>query len=290
MRQSWELPERYDFAGTLGQLPLGRYDPCAHFTRGSFWLAAHTPDGPGYVRLWREDDRLHADGAPWLVERADAIAGLRDDLTGFAEIAAAHPLVARLAREHAGLRLPATGIVFPRLLRAICEQKVTGKQAYRSYAGIVRRWGSRVEHDGPELWLAPPAKTVASLAYFELHPVGLEQRRADTLRRAAGGRLEFADTAEARLRLGAIPGVGVWTVAEVMRDVYGDPDAVSVGDYHLKNHVAYALAGEARATDERMLELLEPFAGQRGRVCALLARSGIAAPRYGPRMSLPTHI
>ncbi|MBB5872472.1 3-methyladenine DNA glycosylase/8-oxoguanine DNA glycosylase [Allocatelliglobosispora scoriae] len=290
MRQSWELPERYDFAGTVGQLPLGRFDPCARFEGGSFWFAAHTPDGPGHVRIWREADVLHAAGTPWLVERGDAIAGLRDDLTGFTELAAAHPLVARLAREHGGLRLPATGLVFPRLLRAICEQKITGQEAFRSYAGIVRRWGARVEHDGPELWIAPDAATVAGLAYFQLHPVGLEQRRADTLRRAAAGRTVFRDLAEARLRLRAIPGVGVWTVAEVTRDVYGDPDAVSVGDYHLKNHVAYALAGEARATDERMLELLEPFAGHRGRVCALLGRSGLSAPRYGPRVTLPTHI
>ena len=33
-------------------------------------------------------------------------------------------------------------------------------------------------------------------------------------------------------------------------------------------------------------ELLEPFAGHRGRVCQLLAAAGIAAPRYGHRMPL----
>ena len=38
----------------------------------------------------------------------------------------------------------------------------------------------------------------------------------------------------------------------------GDPDAVSVGDYHLPNQVAWALAGEPRGDDARMLELLEP--------------------------------
>ena len=32
-----------------------------------------------------------------------------------------------------------------------------------------------------------------------------------------------------------------------------------------------------------MLELLEPFAGQRGRVIRLLEVSGLAAPRRGPR-------
>ena len=120
-----------------------------------------------------------------------------------------------------------------------------------------------------------------------MHPFGIEQKRADTLRRAAVRAVALercADAAEATRRLMALPGIGVWTAAEVTRVAYGDADAVSVGDYHIKNTVSWALAGEPRGTDDRMLELLEPFAGHRGRVCALLAVAGVGAPRYGPRM------
>jgi 3-methyladenine DNA glycosylase/8-oxoguanine DNA glycosylase len=63
----------------------------------------------------------------------------------------------------------------------------------------------------------------------------------------------------------------------------GDPDAVSVGDFHLPNLVSFALAGEPRGTDARMLELLEPYRGQRGRVIRLLEASGIWPPARGPR-------
>ena len=49
--------------------------------------------------------------------------------------------------------------------------------------------------------------------------------------------------------------------------------------------VSWALAGEPRGSDERMLELLEPYRGQRGRAIRLLETSGIAAPRYGPRLT-----
>ena len=66
----------------------------------------------------------------------------------------------------------------------------------------------------------------------------------------------------------------------------GDSDAVSVGDYHLPNLVSWALAGEPRGDDDRMLELLEPYRGQRGRVVRLLERGVRHAPRYGPRLAL----
>ncbi len=91
------------------------------------------------------------------------------------------------------------------------------------------------------------------------------------------------EAAYARLR--SIPGIGPWTAAEVGVRALGDVDAVSVGDFHLPHLVAYALAGEPRATDARMLELLEPYRGRRALVVRLLELSGMQAPRYGPRLS-----
>jgi 3-methyladenine DNA glycosylase/8-oxoguanine DNA glycosylase len=85
--------------------------------------------------------------------------------------------------------------------------------------------------------------------------------------------------------LRAFPGIGPWTAAEVGMRAFGDPDAVSVGDFHIPNMVAWALAGEPRGTDERMLELLEPYRGQRGRVIRLLELAMFEAPRYGPRLA-----
>lgn len=290
-------PRGYDLAGTAWQLAFSRYDPCARFAGGAFWWAVRTPDGPATLALRRDGDHLattgYGPGAGWVADRADAVAGLRDDLTGFPALAAAHPVVEELARTHRGLRLPTTGRVFLRLLRAVCEQKVTGKEAYRAYAAIVRRFGEPAP--GPEpatgvrLRLPPDPDVLAATPYWAFHRLGLEQLRADTLCRAAAvaERLErCADPAEATARLTAIPGIGPWTAAEVIRTAYGDPDAVSVGDYHIPNTVAWALAGEPRGDDDRMRELLEPFRGHRGRVCLLLEVAGIGAPRFGPRKPL----
>jgi 3-methyladenine DNA glycosylase/8-oxoguanine DNA glycosylase len=285
-------PERYHLAGSVGPLVLGRHDRCGRFVGGEFWLAARTPAGPATLHLARDGAELvatgHGPGADWIVDRADAVAGLRDDLSDFPALAARHPLIARLAKTFAGVRMPATGLLFPRVLRAILEQKVTGPEAHRAYRAIVGHFGEPAP--GPvELLLPPDPAAVAATPYWTFHPFGVEQRRTQALLRAAqvADRLErCADSAEATRRMTAIPGIGPWTAAEVVRIAYGDADAVSVGDYHIPNTVAWALAGEARGTDARMLELLAPYAGHRGRVCDLLAAGGIGAPRFGPRMPI----
>ena len=139
--------------------------------------------------------------------------------------------------------------------------------------------------------LPPPPERLAALPYHAFHPLGVERRRADTVRLVARNarRLEEAaamEPADARRRLRALPGVGAWTAAEVALAALGDADAVSVGDYHLPHHVAWALAGEPRGDDDRMLELLEPYRGHRGRVLRLLVAGAPGPPRFGPRLPL----
>jgi 3-methyladenine DNA glycosylase/8-oxoguanine DNA glycosylase len=285
-------PERYQFGASVRSLLVPRHDPSARFTGDDFWLAARTPAGPATLHLARQGAELvatgYGPGEEWIVERADAIAGLRDDLTGFPDLAARNPLVKRLARTFAGVRMPSTGLVFRSVLRAVLEQKVTGKEAHRAYRMI----SSRLSEPAPgpaDLMLPPDPAVIAATPYWVFHPFGVEQRRTQALQRAAvvAARLErCADSAEATRQLTALPGIGVWTAAEVVRVAFGDPDAVSVGDFHIPNTVAWALAGEARGTDERMLELLEPFRGHRGRVCDLFAYGGIGAPKFGPRMPI----
>ena len=92
-------------------------------------------------------------------------------------------------------------------------------------------------------------------------------------------------SAEARAWLEQMPGIGQWTSAETVATSHGDPDALSVGDYHLKNVIAWHLTGRARGTDQEMIELLEEFRPQRGRVARLISLLG-PAPVFGPRQPL----
>ncbi len=309
-------PEHYDLAGTLYPLSIGR-DPCARVSARELWWACRTPAGPGTLHLARRSGTLLASGygpgAEWLLERADAVAGLRDDVADFRPLARGNPVVARVWHERPGLRLPSTGRIFQHLVPTILAQKVSGKEAANSYARLARHFGEAAPGPHEGLLLPPDPAVLAATPYWALHRFGIEQKRADTLRRAAAeaARLDALaltsslDAPEDRAgvrgltaRLTAIPGIGAWTAAEVIRLAVGDPDVVSVGDYNIPHHVVYALTGAVRAgaregspgrlspADQRMLEVLEPFRGHRGRVCQLLTLGTPGPPRFGPRIEL----
>jgi 3-methyladenine DNA glycosylase/8-oxoguanine DNA glycosylase len=169
----------------------------------------------------------------------------------------------------------------------VLEQRVTSREAHRSWGALVRAHGTPAP--GPlGLRLPPSADVLAGLPYYRLHRFGIERQRATTVARVArhARRLEEVvdlPLADGYRRLRAVPGVGAWTAAVVGQVALGDADAVRVGDFHVPHQVAWALAGEPRATDERLLELLEPYRGHRGRVCRLIVSAGISAPARGPR-------
>jgi 3-methyladenine DNA glycosylase/8-oxoguanine DNA glycosylase len=285
-----ELRAPLDLRTTLGPLAHGRGDTTIRIGRGEAWLAFHTPEGPASLRLVMAG---HAGvrasawgaGAGSALDSAPALVGEMDRPEAFV---AHHPLLRRLQRSHAGLRLPASGRVFQAMVPAVIEQKITGTEAFRVYAALLRVHGEPAPGPMATLRLPPTPERLAGLPYHSFHPLGLERRRSEVIRRAAARAawLEAAeDAAEATRRLRSLPGIGAWTAAEVTRAAFGDPDAVSVGDYHVPNMVAWALAGEPRGDDARMLELLEPYRGQRGRVQRYLEVGRVTAPRYGPRMA-----
>jgi 3-methyladenine DNA glycosylase/8-oxoguanine DNA glycosylase len=255
---------------------------------GGVIRASRTPDGPVAVRLTRVDGGVEVEalgtGAAWLLDRADAWCGALDDDSTFDP---PRGLVRDLWRRRRGLRIPRTGLLTERLIPVILEQKVTGMDARRAYRRLVLALAEPAP--GPfGLTLPPDPARMAELPYHAFHPVGIERRRAEVLRAtcAMSARIDsWVDLPleQAGSHLGKLPGVGPWTVAEVTRVALGDADAVSVGDFHLKHLVSWALAREARGTDERMLELLEPYRPHRGRVQRLLEASGIREPAFGPR-------
>jgi 3-methyladenine DNA glycosylase/8-oxoguanine DNA glycosylase len=281
-----------DLALTLGPLRRGPRDRSFVVDGAGTWLAMRTPEGIATLRIvarTRSGEvsvRAWGPGDAWAVAQAPLLLGAADDASGFAPSGK----LAELHRRFPGLRFARTGRVLDVLVPTIFEQKVSGKEAQLGYADLLRRWGEPAPgpKSGPEL-LAPPApETLARLPYTAFHEIGVEKRRADTVRLVArrAARMEEASAMPApaaRARLEAIAGVGPWTSGMVALHALGDADAVPAGDYHLPNMVVFAFTGRARGVDAEMLELLAPYAGHRGRVLRLLMAGGIAAPRFGPR-------
>jgi len=288
---TWPLPFPLDLGRTLGLLQRGPSDPTIRFEADEVWRAARTPEGAASLQLRLREGGLHADawgpGAGWMVDHTPALVGFDDQPDAFRP---SHRLLAELHRHHPGLRLGRTGLVFEALLPTILEQKVPSVEAYAAYARLVRALGEPAPGDTGLLLSPQPARILAT-PYWAVHRFGIERRRFAVIQTAAAQarRLEAMSSMEpeqARRLLTTLPGIGPWSAAEVSLVAYGDPDAVSIGDYHLPHQVAWALAGEARGSEARMLELLEPYRGHRARVIRLLTLGGIQAPRFGPRMRL----
>jgi 3-methyladenine DNA glycosylase/8-oxoguanine DNA glycosylase len=295
-----ELDRPVDLRAFLGPLARGSGDPTMRVAAGGAIRASATPDGPGAIEIRiagsAANARAWGPGAGFLLDGLPALLGLDDDPSGFDP--GLHPLVAQLARRHGPVRLGRTTAVWDALLPAILEQRITGTEAWRNYRRLVRGHGSPAP--GPlGLLVAPSPAEVAALPSWRLTALGIEPRRGLLLRRIAreAGRYEAlaaparrpgaggAGAAALAAALRRQPGIGPWTAAEVTLRALGDPDAVSVGDAHLSNVVAFTLAGRPRGTDDEMLGLLAPWAGHRARVVRLLEEARIGPPRYGPRVT-----
>jgi endonuclease III len=295
LTREWLAPFPLDARLTLSVHRRGGGDPAYRVDRaGAVWRTSLTPDGPGTLRVRSSsttegtlvDARAWGPGAGWLLDRVPDQLGSGDDPSGFT---ARHPVVSELALRFTGLRIGRTGRVFEALVPAVLEQKVVGREAHRAWRFLLGKHGAPAPGPAPAgMRVLPPPRTWARVPSWDWHQAGVEGVRAATIIAAAGvaARLEEtldADPAEADRRLRSLPGIGPWTSAEVRQRAAGDPDAVSVGDYHLPRAVGWTLAG--RITDDAgMLELLAPYAGHRYRVTRLIELGGGGPPRRGPRM------
>jgi 3-methyladenine DNA glycosylase/8-oxoguanine DNA glycosylase len=282
-----------DLRLTLGALRRGLSDPTMRFAADGVWRATRVSTGPVTTHLTTDPPggsvtmRAWGPGAAEALDALPALVGADDGEDGFEP--GTGPL-RDLHRRLRGLRIGRSGAVVEALVPSILEQKVPGTEARRSYARLVRALGEPAP--GPAGLLLPPSPGVlAATPSWTFHRFGIERKRAETIRRTGTNAPRLEETVamapdDARRRLTALPGIGPWTAAEVALVALGDADAVSLGDYHLPDQVAWALAGEPRADDARMLELLEPWPGHRGRVIRLVVAGSGAAPRYGPRTAL----
>ncbi|WP_100343608.1 DNA-3-methyladenine glycosylase family protein [Compostimonas suwonensis] len=287
---------------TLRSLGRGPYDPTTVWNDTGFWRTALTPIGAATLHLRTLSDgaiaaRAWGDGAEWMLDAVPRLLGSDDDWSSLD--VSAHPLLRDALHRSAGLRLARTDRVFESLAPAIIEQKVTSIEAYRSWRRLVAKHGTAAPGPAPSgMRVFPSVEAWRRIPSWEWHRAGVDPRRSQAVLTAAlvGHSLERVcalpsdaeGLREAATRLTSVPGVGAWTAAEALQRALGDPDSVSVGDYHLAADVGHALIGSA-VDDDGMLELLAPWQGQRQRVIRLIYAGGFTAPRRGPRATIQDH-
>ncbi|PRB45138.1 3-methyladenine DNA glycosylase [Arthrobacter sp. MYb23] len=301
----WHPGASFRLDQTMFPLMRGNADPSFASHSSGFWMAFTTASGPVTVRLSGGGLGVESfvDAQAWGPGAEDAVAGMpgllgaHDDWSAFDD-PAFHATLPRLVtesrRRNLALRLPSTGRMVDSLVPTILEQKVTTLEARRGYRYLIYRYGTPAPGKAPAGLLVPPtARQWLAVPSWEWHKAGVGPQRSATVMRAlqsavALERLAELDSAQAGTKLQTIPGIGIWTAAEVVQRTHGCPDSISVGDYHLAAYVGYALTGR-KTDDAGMIELLEPWRGQRQRLVRMLYLSGFRKPTFGPRMTVQDH-
>lgn len=278
---------------TLAPLRRGPGDPCFQVSDdGAVWRTSLLPSGPVTARISRAardavDCTAWGSGAAEFLDGLPALLGAEDD---HADFVPSEPTVAAAHRMVPHLRLGRTGQVLEALIPAILEQRVPGKDAFRAWRLLVTKFGAPAPGPAPERMRVPPsAQQWRMIPSWEFHRANVDPGRARSVvgcaqRAAALERLMSRPAAQAREALTSLPGVGVWTAAETAQRAFGDPDALSVGDYHIPKMIGWTLLGHP-IVDDVMVELLEPMRPHRHRVVRLLEASGLAVePRRGARL------
>jgi 3-methyladenine DNA glycosylase/8-oxoguanine DNA glycosylase len=292
--REWRPAYPLDLSAVLAPLRRGRGDPTFRSAAqgAAVWRTGTSPDGPLTLRLHRRADGTvvgHAwgAGAEWALAGLPGLLGAADRPEEFVPH---HPLVADAHRRMPGLRFGASGRVWDVLLPAVLEQKVTGVEARRSFRELCWRFGEPAPGPAPDGMRVPPTPAaIRAVPDWEWHRAGVDhaRRRAVLAAAAVVHRLERAcelGGEPGRELLRRVPGIGVWTAAEVAQRAWGDVDAVSFGDFHIPTVVGWALVGRP-LDDAGMLAELAPYRPQRARAVRYVEVSGFRRPRFGPRFS-----
>jgi 3-methyladenine DNA glycosylase/8-oxoguanine DNA glycosylase len=306
LQRAWRPERPLDLAATFSVLRRGAGDPAVRRdATGAWWWATRTTSGTALLRLEavRADGvvlaRAWGDGAGQLVDDVPELLGEDQDDAGFRP----RPEHARLVaawRSRPGVRVLRTRAVFEALAAAAIEQVVTTGEAHRAWRDLLVRFGEAAPGPasvpgGPAsgMRVPPTPRQWAAIPSWEWLRAGVEERRRRVVqvaaRSAAGLERTTALTGEqVEPALRSLPGVGVWTAAEVRHRAHGDPDAFSFADFHVAKNVSWALTGTV-LDDAGCAEVIECYRGHRYRVQRLLELTGAVRPRRGPRMPAPRH-
>jgi 3-methyladenine DNA glycosylase/8-oxoguanine DNA glycosylase len=305
--RTWAPGRPVPVGSILSSLRRGGGDPCYRVQPdGVVWRATRAAGGPVLLRLEPRpaEGAVHAHawgpGAQVALDAVPVLLGNDDDPGAFVP-RREHGRLAQALRARPHWRPCRTGAVFEALAAAALEQRVTGGEAHAAWRMLITSFGELAP--GPAgvrgtfaagMRVPPTPQQWAAIPSWEWLRAGVEEARRRVVVAAASVAHRLERTVglpgdEAARALRTVPGVGVWTAAEVRQRAHGDADAFSWNDLHVAKNVSWALAGTV-LDDVGCAELVECYRGHRYRVQRLLELEGVTRPRRAPRMTLPTHL
>jgi 3-methyladenine DNA glycosylase/8-oxoguanine DNA glycosylase len=248
----------------------GYPDVTRRYHGGVFDLAIHTAAGPAQMRVWQRPDgdlvaRVHAPDTAVALDGLRFVLATDVDHTPFLRAAARDSLLERAVRRRPGLRPARLGTVTHALVRAVCGQLITAREAVQ----IERRLLRTLCAPAGDLRLPPEASDLARLSAAGAERSGLSPRRAAALVRVSRTldleRLRSVPAQSAVNRLCAEPGLGPWSAGVIAAKGLGSYAHGPVGDLGLIKLCGALLDRPADVADTaRLLHRYGDWAGLAG--------------------------
>ncbi|MEZ5936253.1 MAG: DNA-3-methyladenine glycosylase 2 family protein [Alphaproteobacteria bacterium] len=165
--------------------------------------------------------------------------GLTCCLDDFDRVAADDAMLRSLAGAHVGLKPPRSLTLFEGLVNAIACQQVTAGLGVRLVNQLAATSAQRPPAGQSTVHAFPDPGDVADLTADDLRSIGFSRSKAESIvcvaRSLTDGRLdpdgfEDRDNAAAAARLGALRGVGPWTIDEVLLRGLGRLEVLPASD------------------------------------------------------------
>jgi len=196
--------------------------------------------------------------APW----AAAILGTKAAMPKFSD-----PIMAALARKHAGLRSWSAGSLFEGVISSIVGQSISVVAAATTERRLYERFNSGLDLDGRKFWPPPRPEQLASSSAAFIRESGVTTKRAEalvavaTLFAAQSSSEAFdADPIAAVERLISISGIGPWTIQSALLWGIAAPDAHPTRDVALLRAARVHYPGIADLKDlDRVAERWKPY-------------------------------
>jgi len=215
----------------------GASDACRRYRGGIFTALLESESGAEIVQARQGPDGTIAlrAGSERGLERLRFELALDDDHSAFLERFGDDPLLGASTRVLRGLRPVRLGTVAHALLRALCGQLITVREARAIEARVIRRSSPRDPESG--LYAPPTQERLAALAPAELCRLGLASKRAATLVRLCRTldleRLRGLPPDSVSARLARERTIGPWSLGVISLEGLGGYDHGLVGDLQL---------------------------------------------------------